>query len=110
VEPSFETSTSGSWTVVTVNGELDLSASEALKAALEAGFGDPAPRIAVDLTEVSFMDSSSLGVFIAFMKRARERDGDVRLVGVNGSPAKVIALTGLDSAFQMHDSVEDLPS
>ena len=110
MEPSFETNISGPWTVVTVGGELDLSTSEALKAALEVGGGDSAPMIAIDLTGVSFMDSSSLGVLIACLKRVRERDGDVRLVGVNGSPAKVIALTGLDSAFQMHDSIADLPS
>ncbi len=55
------------------------------------------------------MDSSTLGVLIAFLKRARERDGDIRLVGVQGSPAKVIALTGLDSAFQIDDSVAALP-
>lgn len=110
MEPSFETSTSGSWTVVSVRGELDLSTSEALKDALDVDFGDTAPRIAVDLTGVSFMDSSSLGVLIACLKRARERDGDVRLVGVQGSPAKVFAITGLDSAFQMNDSVADLPA
>jgi len=109
VEPSFETSTSGSWTVVGVRGELDLSTSAALKSALEAGFSGGVPKIAVDLTEVTFMDSSTLGVLIAFLKRARERDGDIRLVGVQGSPAKVIALTGLDSAFQIDDSVAALP-
>ena len=110
MEPSFETSTSGSWTVVSVRGEIDLSTSEALKDALDVGFGDTPPRIAVDLTEVSFMDSSSLGVLIACLKRARERDGEVRLVGVQGSPAKVIAITGLGSAFQMNDSIADLPA
>ena len=110
MEPSFEMSTSGSWTVVSIRGELDLSTSVALKDALDVSFGDTAPRIAVDLTEVSFMDSSSLGVLIACLKRARERDGDIRLVGVQGSPAKVIAITGLDSAFQISDSVADLPA
>lgn len=109
MEPSFETSTSGSWTVISVNGELDLSTSEALKSALDDGFGDTTPQIAVDLTDVTFMDSSSLGVLIAYMKRARERGGDVRLVGIQGSPAKVIALTGLDAAFQIDGSLGDLP-
>ncbi|MEX1265251.1 MAG: STAS domain-containing protein [Actinomycetota bacterium] len=110
MQPSFETSTIRSWTVISVRGELDLSTSEALKTALDTGFGDAAPKVAVDLTDVSFMDSSSLGVLIAYMKRARESDGDVRLVGVQGSPAKVIALTGLDEAFEIDDSVADLPA
>ena len=110
MEPSFETHTAGAWTVVNARGELDLSTSAALRAALDAGFGDRTPRIAVDLSEVSFMDSSTLGVLVACLERARERDGELRLVGVQGSPAKVIALTGLDSAFQMEGSVADLPA
>lgn len=110
MEPSFETSTVGSWTVIVARGELDLSTSEALKAVLDATFEGGIPKIAVDLTNVSFMDSSTLGVLISYLKRARERDGDVRLVGVQGSPAKVIALTGLDQAFAIDASLDDLPS
>lgn len=110
VEPSFETHTHGTWTVVIVRGELDLSTSAELRAALDAGLGEGAPRIAVDLTDVPFMDSSSLGVLVSCLREARERDGELRLVGVQGSPAKVIALTGLDSAFTIESSLADLPA
>ena len=110
MEAAFETRTAGAWTVVNVRGELDLSTAEALREALDAGFGSETPHIAVDLTDVSFMDSSSLGVLVGCLKRVRERDGELRLVGVQGSPAKVIALTGLDSAFQMNASITDLPA
>jgi anti-anti-sigma factor len=56
------------------------------------------------------MDSSSLGVLVATLERAREHNGELRLVGVQGSPAKVIALTGLDSAFTIDGSIDDLPA
>jgi anti-sigma B factor antagonist len=110
VEPSFETHTQGTWTVVAVRGELDLSTSAALRAALDASFGEGTPRIAVDLTDVSFMDSSSLGILVSCLKEAHDRCGELRLVGVQGSPAKVIALTGLDSAFTIETSADDLPA
>lgn len=110
MEPTFETRSSGSWTVVTVQGELDLSTSAALRAAVEGAYGDRAPRVAVDLTGVSFMDSSSLGVLVACLKDVSDREGEMRLVGVHGSPAKVIALTGLDAAFTIDASVDDLPA
>jgi anti-sigma B factor antagonist len=111
VEPTFETRTSGSWTVVNVQGELDLSTSAALRAAVEGTASGPqAPRVAVDLTGVTFMDSSSLGVLVACLKEIGDRGGEMRLVGVSGSPAKVIALTGLDAAFTIDDSVDDLPA
>jgi anti-sigma B factor antagonist len=109
VEPTFETRTNGSWTVVSVHGELDLSSSGALRAAVETASGGEAPRVAVDLTGVTFMDSSSLGVLVACLKGIGDRGGEMRLVGVSGSPAKVIALTGLDAAFTLDASVDDLP-
>ena len=108
MEPSFETSTNGPWTVVSVRGELDLASAPALRDALEAGLQGDRPRVAIDLTEVSFMDSSTLGVLVAGLKSAQERDGDLRLVGVQGSPAKVIALTGLDDAFPIAATLDDL--
>ena len=110
MEPTFETRTSGSWTVVNVQGELDLSTSAALRAAVEEAAGDTAPRVAVDLSGVTFMDSSSLGVLVACLKEVQERGGELRLVGVSGSPAKVIALTGLDAAFTIEASLDDLPA
>ncbi len=110
MEPTFETGTSGSWTVVNVQGELDLSTSAALRAAVEEAVGDSAPKVAVDLSGVTFMDSSSLGVLVACLKEVQERGGDLRLVGVSGSPAKVIALTGLDAAFTIEASLDDLPA
>jgi anti-sigma B factor antagonist len=110
VEPTFETRTSGSWTVVHVEGELDLSTSAALRTSVEGAYGQGSPRVAVDLSGVTFMDSSSLGVLVACLKDVSDRGGELRLVGVNGSPAKVIALTGLDSAFTIDSSVADLPA
>lgn len=110
MEPSFETRTAGTWTVIAARGELDLSSSDNLRSVLDAGLADGTPRIAVDLTEVSFMDSSSLGVLVAGLKRARDQGGEIRLVGVHGSPAKVIELTGLDAAFAMESSLDDLPA
>ena len=111
MEPTFETRMNGSWTVVNVRGELDLSTSAALRAAVDgAAPGDQVPRVAVDLTGVTFMDSSSLGVLVACLKELSDRGGEMRLVGVSGSPAKVIALTGLDAAFTIDASVDDLPA
>ncbi|MDH4111502.1 MAG: STAS domain-containing protein [Actinomycetota bacterium] len=110
MEPTFETRSAGPWTVVGISGELDLSTTEALRAALEQGLGDGTPRLAVDLTDVTFMDSTSLGVLVGCLKQANERGGEMRLVGVQGSPAKVIALTGLESAFDIDRSLADLPT
>jgi anti-sigma B factor antagonist len=109
VEVIRETRTEGRWTVVEVAGELDLHTSPALRdhvlSLIEGGTG----FLALDLSKVEFMDSSSLGALVACLKRLRERDGRLVLIGVTGSPKKVLGLTGLDRVFDQVERPEELP-
>ena len=110
MELGLENGTSGTWTVVRVTGELDLHTSPQLRDHVLSLIGDPPVRVALDLSEVGFMDSSSLGMLVTCLKRIRERDGRLVLIGVSGSPAKVLALTSLDRVFDLVPSTGDLPS
>jgi anti-anti-sigma factor len=64
------------------------------------------PRIVVDLSEVSFMDSSGLGALIAGLKKSRQASGDLRITGVTQQVATVLQLTNLDKVLRAHPSVE----
>lgn len=44
------------------------------------------------------------------LKRVRERDGKLVLVGVGGTPMKVLTLTGLDRVFDIVGSITELPA
>lgn len=110
MELALENATSGTWTVVRVEGELDLHTSPQLRDHVLALIGDSPPRVALDLSAVDFMDSSSLGMLVTCLKRVRERDGRFVLVGVSGSPLKVLSLTGLDRVFEVVPSTDDLPA
>lgn len=96
------------WTVLGLSGELDLSNAEALSEAIEEAMDGAAPQLAVDLSAVTFMDSSALGVLVKALHAAHDRDGEVALVGVNGPPAKVLAITGLDQVFRSAASMDAL--
>jgi anti-sigma B factor antagonist len=106
----LENATTGTWTVVRVEGELDLHTSPQLRDHVLALIGEDPPSVALDLSSVGFMDSSSLGMLVTCLKRVRERDGRFVLVGVTGSPMKVLSLTGLDRVFEVAASVDDLPA
>ena len=107
---TIESQRVGTWTVLQVAGELDLHTSPALRESvseiLEAGTN----RLAIDLAHVGFMDSSSLGILVVALKRIRENGGDLALVGVNGSPLKVLALTGIDRLIPAYGSTSELPA
>ena len=109
MDVNLEKRTEGPWTVIAVSGELDLYTVTPLQEVLSSSVAQGAVQIALDLSGVGFMDSSSLGVLVAALKRAREREGTIALVGVRGSPAKVLALTGLDEVFAMAPTLDALP-
>jgi len=100
----------GPWAVVGVRGELDLHTSTALRDRLRELIDEGHDRIAVDMTEGAFMDSSSLGVLVVAMKRLREKGGELSLVGVTGSPSKVLSLTGMDRVIPMYGTPSELPT
>jgi anti-sigma B factor antagonist len=105
----LENRIAGPWSVVRVAGELDLHTSPQLRDHVLGIIGDQPVRLALDLSEVGFLDSSSLGMLVTLLKRVRERDGDLRLVGVTGSPMKVFTLTGLDRVFDIVETSDQLP-
>ena len=104
------TRTEGPWTVVEVAGELDLHTSPPLREHLLELIQGSVDHLALDLTKVDFMDSSSLGSLVTCLKRIRERDGKLVLVGVGGTPMKVLTLTGLDRVFDIVSSTSELPA
>ncbi len=93
------------WAVLEVQGEVDLYTSPQLRDAILRLTEEGENRIVVDLNNVSFMDSSGLGVLVAGLKRARERGGELALVFGEGSVQKVLGITGLDKVFPTHGSV-----
>jgi anti-sigma B factor antagonist len=96
----------GGAVVVRLAGELDLyNAHVVRKALLESA--DAAPeRIVVDLSDVSFLDSTALGVLIEARTRLANRRAF--LLASPGLEAKrALEVSGLDRHFAVHETVED---
>lgn len=107
VDLQIEVRSEGAWRVLDVNGEVDLYTSPQLRDAIDREVGEGTSRVLVDLTGVTFMDSSGLGVLVGSLKRSRERGGELALVCTEGSVLKVLTITGLDRVFPIHSSVAD---
>ena len=94
--------------VITVSGEVDLATSPELDNAIIAAIESGTSSVAINLTDVSFMDSSGLGVIVRGLKRCREADKDLDLVITNERVLKVFGITGLDQVIPIYDSIEDI--
>jgi len=89
----------GTW-VLRASGEIDVATSPELRRALHH-LVDRHGSIVVDLRDVSFIDSSGLGVLVGTLKRLRERDpqGTLVLEGLQDPVRKVFDITGLTDLF-----------
>ena len=89
----------GTW-VLRARGEIDVATSPELRRELHQ-LADRHGSIVVDLHDVTFIDSSGLGVLVGTLKRLRERDPDATLVleGLQEPVRKVFDITGLSDLF-----------
>lgn len=94
--------------LITVSGEVDLASSPQLDDAIISALDSGAKAVAIDLTDVSFMDSSGLGVIVRGLKRCREAEIDLDLVITNERVLKVFGITGLDQVIPIHSSISDI--
>lgn len=94
--------------LITVSGEVDLATSPELDIAIIAAIDSGATSVVIDLSDVSFMDSSGLGVIVRALKRCREAENDLDLVITNERVLKVFGITGLDQVIPIHASIQDI--
>lgn len=92
--------------VLSVSGEIDVYTSPQLKTALIEAAGDGG-TVVVDMHKVGFIDSSGLGVLVSALRRAREREGTVRIVCTRESILKIFRITGLDKVFPIFSDVAE---
>jgi len=92
-------------TVVAVSGEVDVATAPALRERLNQVIERDQGPVVVDLLQVSFIDSTGLGVLVGALKRCREADRDLRVVVAEPRIQKVFDITGLTALFSLHDTV-----
>ena len=85
--------------VIAARGEIDLFTAPELKQVITDAIESGERRMAIDLTEESFLDSTALGVLIGAVKRLRSRGGALAVVNTDSSIAKTFQITGLDQIF-----------
>jgi anti-sigma B factor antagonist len=96
---------SGDWSVVTVAGEVDVATSPALSQALADELVEGV-RLAVDLSGVTFLDSTGLGVLVHALNGVVDAGGELRLVVTDPNVLKVFEVTSLDDVFVLCPSLE----
>jgi len=93
-------------TVVSLAGELDLYNAEDVRAALLEACADEPAVLVVDLADVTFIDSTALGVLIEARSRLADRSG-FRLAAPGLETRRALEISGLDKHFSVFDTVAE---
>jgi len=93
--------------VLTVRGEVDVSTAPELRERLLILAERKPTTAVVDLSDVSFVDSTALGVLVSGVKRLRSGGGDLHLVVTQPHISKVFEITGLTEVFRIFPTLEE---
>lgn len=86
-------------------GEIDLSNAHVLEEQLSAVIADS--HVVVDLSRVTFLDSTGLSAIIVAYKRGQLDGHSLRLAAAQGPVRRVLEITQLDVVLEHHDDVGD---
>ena len=92
------------YTVVSFSGELDLSDRDRIVEALRALTTVDAPL--VDLSNVSYLDSTVLGALIGLNKAVASRGKRLSVVVGSDRVLKIFSMTKLNQVFDVYESAE----
>ena len=93
--------------VIQLGGEVDLYTAPEFKERMVRVIEDGKKRVVVDLSEATFIDSTTLGVLVGGVKRLRPSGGSLALVCTDQNIQKIFEITGLDRVFPIHASREE---
>ena len=92
-------------TIIRLAGELDLYNAPDVRTALLELCAEQPDRLVVDLAEVSFVDSTALGVLIEARAKLENR-GSFLLAAPGLETHRALTISGLDQHLAVHDSVD----
>jgi anti-sigma B factor antagonist len=106
MELRLSTHQAGGATIVEAGGEVELHNAPRLREVLKRICETPGPCCVVDMSGVSFIDSTGVGVLVGALKRAREHGGSLALACPQPRVRRVFEITGLLAALPIFDSLE----
>jgi len=105
--PGLSITDRGGVAVVTLRGELDLLGASVLQAYLSSIRWQARARSVADLTDLAFIDCACLSVLVRHCKEIRGQGGSFALAGPQAAVLRILAVTGLLTWFEVHDTVQE---
>ena len=90
--------------ILYLNGEIDVVCAPDLKNNILRLLNDGQTNLYIDLSNVTYIDSSGLGILIMSVRHAAPQGGKVVLIGVKTQVKQIFELTRLDRYFDFPEN------
>ncbi len=84
---------------VKLNGEVDINTANELREGLYNIIENNADHIQLDCSDLSYIDSTGLGVLVAVLKKVKSNQKNVYITNLKKTIKKLFIITGLDKVF-----------
>ena len=102
-----DTEDRGDHAVITAAGEIDAATADSVANAVSGALHEGYATVLLDFAQVTFIDSTGLGVLVRSHRAAVARGSRFAVVHPNPTTRKLIGVLGLDQLLNVFDSPED---
>ncbi len=88
------------WSIELI-GDVDIQTSGRLKEELNQLLDQQECNINIDCSNLSYIDSTGLGVLIGVLKRVKKNENEILISNAQQNILKLLKITGLDKIFVM---------
>ncbi|OLN21816.1 anti-anti sigma factor [Domibacillus antri] len=93
-------------TTMTLAGEIDAYTAPQLRETAFPYTEKKQASVVIDLSGVTYMDSTGLGVFVGLFKSLNANDGTLKLVGLSDRLKRLFDITGLADIMNINSEAE----
>jgi len=93
--------------IITFKGNLDTNSAGEGEDYLVKLIGDDSSKVLINCSELEYISSAGLRVFLVAAKALKEKSGELLLCSLNEIVAEVFEISGFDTIFSTFDSEEE---
>ena len=98
--------TENNYLLLSVSGDVDASSSIHLDKAVREAFDDGNKQILIDCTNLNYISSAGLGVFMSYIEEINQNAINFVLFGLTEKVLKVFGILGLDQLLNIKEDKE----
>ncbi len=97
----------GEISIIKLKGYLDAHTAPVLENKFNELISNNKYKIVVDFKDLAYISSAGLGVFMAYIEKVRENQGDIKLASMNEKVFNIFDLLGFPLLYEIFKTEEE---